>query len=149
MGVPAWDVVCRECGEELPPAFAGRPRSYCSVTCRQKAYRRRKAASRAGQSARAASEDEGQGEPEPEAEGARVDPGVVAAGRGCSASAEAIVIRVRVDEPAEVSRLPPGVADAVDEELFALDELVEAALALARRLRARRGGTGPGPGPDG
>jgi hypothetical protein len=83
----------------------------------------------------------------------------VAAGRGCSASAEAIVIRVRVDEPAEVSRLPPGcagpaaqaawVADAVDEELFALDELVAAALVLARRLRARRGGTGPGPGPDG
>jgi hypothetical protein len=126
MGVPEWDVVCRECGEGLPPAFAGRPRSYCSVTCRQRAYRRRKAAARATK----ATEDATEG----------ADAGPVR-GRGRSASAEAIVIRVRVDEPAEVSRLPPGGGageDAGEEELFGLDELVEAALALARRLRARR-----------
>ncbi|WP_157435767.1 hypothetical protein [Actinospica robiniae] len=133
--MPAWDVVCRECGEELPPAFAGRPRSYCSVTCRQKAYRRRKAASRATETTETETAESAQ-----QAAGARGDPGGAAAAvRGRSASAEAIVIRVRVDEPAEVSRLPPVRAvDAEDEELFALDELAEAAFALARRLRARR-----------
>lgn len=128
MGVPAWDVVCRECGEELPPAFAGRPRSYCSVTCRQRAYRRRRAASRVTK-ATEATED---------GRVAAGDPGAAAGGRGRSASAEAIVIRVRVDEPAEVSRLPPVQAGEADEGLFGLDELAEAALALARRLRSRR-----------
>ena len=131
MGVPAWDVVCRECGEELPAAFAGRPRSYCSVTCRQRAYRRRRAASRAAETTERTEAPEAMAE----AAGARGDPGVVAAGRGRSASAEAIVIRVRVDEPDEVSWLPPV---AGGEELFGLDELAEAALALARRLRACR-----------
>lgn len=135
MGVPAWMWCAGSAARNLPAAFAGRPRSYCSVTCRQRAYRRRKAAARA---TKATETTEGG----PAAVGGA---GAGAGGRGRSASAEAIVIRVRVDEPAEVSRLPPagaaGMADgagAQEEGLFGLDELAEAALALARRLRSRR-----------
>ena len=38
--------VCRTCTTTLPPAGTGRPASYCSPACRQRAYRRRRGAPR-------------------------------------------------------------------------------------------------------
>jgi len=135
-------VVCRECGGELPPAFAGRPRSYCSVTCRQRAYRRRKSEAAAEKTTK-----EDPGAPQgPET------------GRSRSASAEAIMIRVRLDEPGADPQLP----SAPPTDWHTLNELALAALLLARRLRAGQQGDpdapadtaqpaqdhGPGPVPE-
>lgn len=35
---------CGQCIEQLPKQETGRPRRYCSSACKQKAYRRRRAA---------------------------------------------------------------------------------------------------------
>lgn len=136
IGVPDWDVVCRACGEELPPAFAGRPRSYCSVTCRQRAYRRRKSAARAQKatetmettdpSAAESGRNEGSAGPAEAGEAPRARR---------SARAEAIMIRVRLDEIE--AAWPPAAATETDD-LISLDDLVRAALLLARRLRDER-----------
>jgi hypothetical protein len=112
-------VICRECGVELPPAFAGRPRSYCSVTCRQRAYRRRKSDAAA---AKTTKEAPGSG-----------PAGDASADRGRSASAEAIVIRVRLDDPGGGSSAPRSA-----EDWGSLDELVQATLLIANRLRAQQ-----------
>jgi hypothetical protein len=120
ISIHGWDVICRECGDELPPAFAGRPRSYCSVTCRQRAYRRRKSAAAA---AKATKEAPGTAEA-----------GDASADRGRSASAEAIVIRVRLDDPGG----GPAVAPQSAQDWGSLDELVQATLLIAHRLRERQ-----------
>jgi hypothetical protein len=120
ISVYGWDVTCRECGDELPPAFAGRPRSYCSVTCRQRAYRRRKAEATAAKATK----------PAPGAAQADDAP----ADRRHPASAEAIMIRVRLDEAGSGAPVPPGPA----RDWGTLDELTQAALLLARLLRAQR-----------
>ena len=103
----------------MPPAFAGRPRSYCSVTCRQRAYRRRKSDAAAEKTTK-------------EAPGSGPF-GDAPADRGRSASAEAIVIRVRLDDPGGGSSAPRSV-----EEWGSLDELVQATLLIANRLRAQQ-----------
>jgi hypothetical protein len=112
---------CRECGRELPEAGVGRPRSYCSVTCRQRAYRRRKAEAWSGKGGQA-------GESPPDASGER----------GRSATAEAIMIRVHLTEapPGEPAEGAP--APAPDPDWKTLDELARTALRLARRLREQQ-----------
>ena len=113
------------CGDELPPAFAGRPRSYCSVTCRQRAYRRRKSEAAA---TKTTEEDRG-GAP-----GA----GRAAGTRGRSASAEAIVVRVRFDDPAGPGDEPGAAVADPTGDWHSLDDLAHAALLLAHGLRSRQ-----------
>lgn len=147
-------MICRECGDELPPAFAGRPRSYCSVTCRQRAYRRRKSVAAAAKATE-------------EALGA-VEAGGTSSDCGRSASAEAIVIRVKLDDPgggsvggsggsggsgggggrstsagsAGSARSARSFAQATRsaQDWGSLEELVQATMLIAHQLQARQQG---------
>jgi hypothetical protein len=127
-------VVCRECGDELPPAFAGRPRSYCSVTCRQRAYRRRKAdaaATKALEEQTETTERTGEASGRARGDGAQ---------HIRSTSAEAIMIRVRLDDELcgdAVRMAAAGEGANAEGGWAALDDLVRAALLLAQRLGTR------------
>lgn len=117
-------MVCRECGRELTEAGVGRPRSYCSVTCRQRAYRRRKAEAWSGKDAYGGETSP----PEPQ-------PG----DRGRSATAEAIMIRVHLTEGTPGGEAVEGATvSAADADWRTLDELARTALLLARRLREQK-----------
>lgn len=39
--ISAASPTCSWCGKDLPPAHRGRPRKYCSRSCRQRAYEQR------------------------------------------------------------------------------------------------------------
>lgn len=117
-------MVCRECGRELAETGVGRPRAYCSVTCRQRAYRRRKAEAWNEKDARGGESSPPQPRP---------------GDRGRSATAEAIMIRVHLTEGAPAGEEAVGTpAPAADPDWKTLDDLARTALLLARRLRERQ-----------
>jgi hypothetical protein len=125
-------VVCRDCGQGLPPAFAGRPRAYCSVTCRQRAYRRRKAAAATAQAAAEATETTEARTEATEPAGDRGPASLGGARPGRPGSAEAILIRVRLNGGG-----CDGVESAAGDGWGVLDDLARAALLLVQRWMAR------------